>query len=130
MADTLLPPPVSAAPPTLQTEVEESGRPPSRHVTEPHCEDWEYCLLWWGVWNRHSHREAGVPVQFQGRQVVATSCLHDRGRMGGKSSCVVMSYLIVAITIGIIMTIFLTTGASRGSVHTLHRYFVGPLFKI
>ena len=42
-------PPVSAAPPTLQTEVEESGRPPSSNGRTPHSEDWEHHLLWWGV---------------------------------------------------------------------------------
>jgi len=41
-------PQVSVAPPTLQTEVEESGRPPSSNVNTPHSEDWEHHLLWWG----------------------------------------------------------------------------------
>ena len=68
-------PPVSAAPPTLQTEVEESSRPPSSNVRPSHSEDWEHHLLWWGVHSQEGRYKAGFPVQRTSRHVVTASHL-------------------------------------------------------
>ena len=59
--------------PTLQTEVEVSGRSPSSNVSTPHSEDWEHHPLWWGVHRQHWHSQAGVPVQSPTRHMVTAS---------------------------------------------------------
>ena len=68
-------PPVSATPSTLQTEMEENGRPPSSNVRAPYSEDWEHHLLWWRVHRQHWNSQAGVPVQSQTRHMVTSSHL-------------------------------------------------------